>query len=171
LDISGIAPSAQFEISGNTCGATLAVRKTCKVSVAFTPTQLGAVTGTLTFTDNALNSPQTVPLSGTGIAQAALTPASYTFKETKVGDTSYAHKFTLRNNLPTTLTGISYSTTGPFAVSASTCGTTLNSEATCAISVTFTPTQTGAASGTLSVTDSANNSPQSSNLTGTGAVH
>jgi FG-GAP repeat/Abnormal spindle-like microcephaly-assoc'd, ASPM-SPD-2-Hydin len=168
LDISNIGASAEFEISGNTCGATLAARKTCKVSVTFAPTQFGAVTGTLTFTDNALSSPQTVTLSGTGIAQAALTPASYTFKETRVGDTSYVHKFTLRNNLPTTLTDISYSTTGPFAVSASTCGTNLNSKATCTISVTFSPTQTGTASGTLSVTDSANNSPQTSSMTGSG---
>ncbi len=39
LDISNIAASANFAVSSTTCGATLAVGKTCKVSVTFTPTQ------------------------------------------------------------------------------------------------------------------------------------
>jgi uncharacterized repeat protein (TIGR03803 family) len=101
-------------------------------------------------------------------AQATLTPATHTFPKTKVGDTSAAYKFTLKNNLPTTLTGISYSTAAPFAVSASTCSTTLESKKSCTISVTFSPTQTGTATGTLSVSDSANNSPQAASLSGTG---
>lgn len=63
---------------------------TCKASVTFRPTQLGALTDTLTFTDNASNSPQSVPVSGTGIVDAALTPASAMFAKTKVGATSAA---------------------------------------------------------------------------------
>jgi nucleoside-specific outer membrane channel protein Tsx len=168
LDISDIAASAGFAISANACGATLAAGKKCKVSVTFTPTQLGAVTGTLNFTDNASSGPLTVYLSGTGDEQATLTRTRYTFKETKVGDTSAAHEFTLKNNLPTTLTGISYSTKAPFAISSSTCKTTLNSKKSCTISVEFKPTQTGAATGTLNVNDSANNSPQTASLAGTG---
>jgi YVTN family beta-propeller protein len=170
LSIGSIAitSGSDFTISANTCGATLAADKTCKVSVDFAPTQLGAATSTLSFTDDASGSPQTVPLTGTGIAQATLTPASYTFKETKVGDTSAAYKFTLTNNLPTTLTGISYSTAAPFEVSASTCGTTLDSKKSCTISVKFTPTSEETFNGTLTVTDSANNSPQTSSLSGTG---
>lgn len=170
LDISNIAIAlgTNFAISNNTCGGTLAVNKTCKVSVTFTPTALGALADSLTFTDNATGSPQSVPLSGTGEAQATLTPASFTFNTTKVGRTSGAHAFKLKNNLPTTLTGISYSITGPFAVSSSTCSTTLASKEFCEIDVTFSPTQTGPASGTLTVNDSANNSPQSANLSGTG---
>jgi hypothetical protein len=170
LDISGIALTVgtNFTISSKTCGSTLAVNKTCKVSVTFTPTALGALSDTLSFTDNASGSPQTVSLSGTGVAQATLTPASHTFPKTKVGDTSAAYKFTLENNLPTTLTGISYSTAAPFAVSASTCGTTLDSKKSCTISVTFSPTANGKATGTLSVSDSANDSPQTASLAGTG---
>jgi hypothetical protein len=170
LSISGIslAQGTNFAISSNTCGATLNAGKSCKVSITFTPTQQGALTDMLTFTDNASTSPQTVPLSGTGEAQATLPPASYTFKETKVGDTSAAYKFTLKNNLPTTLTGISYSTAAPFTVSATTCGTTLDSNKSCTISVTFSPTSEETFTGTLTVTDSANNSPQTSTLSGTG---
>jgi type 1 fimbria pilin len=74
----------------------------------------------------------------------------------------------LRNNQPTALTGITYSTAPPFAISTSTCGTTLDSKKSCTISVTFSPTETGVATGTLTVTDSANDSPQTVTLSGTG---
>ncbi len=171
VNISSVAITAgnsYFAVSSNTCGATLNAGKNCKVKITFTPTQLAAETGTLTFTDNASGNPQTVSLSGTGVAQATLTPSSYTFPKTKVGSTSTAKTFTLKNNLPTTLTGISYSTKAPFTVSTSTCTTTLNSKKSCTISVTFSPTVTGTKTGTLTVNDSANNSPQTSSLTGTG---
>jgi len=39
--------------------ATLAVGKNCKMSVTFTPPSGSGCGGTLTLTDNALNSPQT----------------------------------------------------------------------------------------------------------------
>ncbi len=170
LNISSIAFTlgTNFTISGNTCKATLRGGAKCVVSVKFMPTQLGALTDILSFTDNAAGSPQTVALSGTGIAQATLSPSSYTFKTTKVGDTSAAQKFTLKNNLPTTLTGISYSTAAPFAISTSTCGATLDSKKSCTISVTFSPTGEETYTGTLTVNNSANDSPQTSSLTGTG---
>ena len=38
----------------------------CTVAVVFVPTQLGALTGTLIFVDDASNSPQTATLTGTG---------------------------------------------------------------------------------------------------------
>ena len=38
----------------------------CTVSVKFSPTVAGAVTGALTLTDSALTSPQSVTLTGTG---------------------------------------------------------------------------------------------------------
>jgi len=168
VTISSITVSANFAISSSTCGATLAAGAKCKVGVTFTPTVLGAVAGTLTFNDNAENSPQTVALSGTGIAPAALTPASATYVAQKVGTTSAAKTFTLTNNQTVALTGIAISTTGDFAVSAKTCGTSLAAKGKCTISVTFTPTQTGTRTGQLSVSDSASNSPQTSALKGTG---
>jgi hypothetical protein len=170
LTISGITISGNFAISKNKCGPPLKAGKKCFVDVTFTPSQPGVATGTLTFTDSAASSPQTVALSGTGIAQAALTPSSLTLAETEVGDTSDAEKVTLTNNLRIPLTGISYSTTGPFAVSTSTCPATLNANKDCTISVTFSPTQAGPATGTLTVTDSANNSPQTVSLSGTGTT-
>jgi subtilase family serine protease len=167
LDITGIIPSGDFAISANTCGATLGINATCKISVTFTPVQAGALTGAITISDNAPNSPQSVPLSGTGTAQATLTPASANFPKTTVGDTSAAKTFTLKNLQSVALTGISASTTGNFGVSATTCGSSLAAKSSCTISVTFSPTEVGTQTGTLQVNDSAV-SPQVSNLTGTG---
>ncbi|HLX84070.1 MAG TPA: choice-of-anchor D domain-containing protein [Terriglobales bacterium] len=168
LDISSITASTHFAVSSNTCGATLASGKTCKISVTFTPTQLGPLTGTLSFTDNAAGSPQTVPLSGAGITEAKLSPASAAYPKQKVGTTSTAKTFTLTNNQTVALTSIAISTTGDFAVSATTCTTSLPAKGKCTISVTFKPTAIGKRTGQLRVGDSANNSPQTSNLTGTG---
>ena len=70
LNITNIATSGDFARKAGPpktdCGSTLAAGATCTVRVTFTPTQKGARTGNLTFTDNAPNSPQQVPLSGTG---------------------------------------------------------------------------------------------------------
>jgi len=66
LTISDISASTPFAISSTTCGSTLATGKSCTVSVTFTPTALGEVKGTLSFTDDAPNSPQTASLTGTG---------------------------------------------------------------------------------------------------------
>jgi hypothetical protein len=168
LDISDISASTNFGISNNTCGATLAVNTTCKVSVTFTPTKLGPMSGKLSFTDSAPNSPQRVCLSGRGVVAATLIPTGFTYASQAVGTTSAAKTFILTNNQTVALTSIAISTTGDFAVSGTTCGTSLAAKGKCTISVTFTPTQTGTRRGQLSVNDSASNSPQTSKLTGTG---
>ena len=50
----------------NTCGTSLAVKKSCSISVTFTPTQTGTRLGALMISDNATGSPQSVSLSGVG---------------------------------------------------------------------------------------------------------
>jgi uncharacterized repeat protein (TIGR03803 family) len=168
LVFNNVAISGDFAVSASTCGATLAVAMKCRISVAFTPKQLGPLTGTLTITDNAANSPQTVALSGSGVLPVTLTPASATYPKRTVGTTSPPKTFTLTNYQTVTLDSIAIGTTGDFAVSATTCTTSLPSRGKCKISVTFTPTGTGTRTGQLSVSDSASNSPQTSSLTGTG---
>lgn len=168
LTISSIVPSADFAISANTCKSTLAAAGKCKVSLTFTPTGLGKVTGTLTFNDSAGSSPQIVTLTGTGVKPATLAPASLTYASQTVGTTSVAKSFTLTNYQTVTLTGIVISTTGDFAVSTTTCTTSLAAKKNCKISVVFSPLAKGTLTGTLEVTDGAVNSPQSSSLKGTG---
>jgi len=170
LNISNVVVSGDFAqtTSTNPCGSTLAVGQSCKIKVVFTPTQIGTRTGTLSIYDDAPNSPQTVPLSGTGEAPASLTPPTATYATRTVGTTSAPKTFTLTNHQSVALTGVLISTTGDFAVSGTSCGSSVVANGNCSISVTFTPTQTGTRTGTVQVSDSASNSPQVSNLTGTG---
>jgi hypothetical protein len=170
VNISSITASGDFHLitSAKPCGSTLAVGKNCKIDVTFSPTQTGTRTGTVTITDNASGSPQTVPLTGTGTVQATLTPTSKTFPATTVGSSSAAKTFTLTNKQNVALTGISSVGTGDFHVSGTTCGSSLGAKAKCTISVVFTPTATGTRTGQLQVSDSAAGSPQTSSLTGTG---
>jgi len=155
----------------NNCPATLAPGNKCTVNVTFTPSQLGSRSASLTFTDNAAGSPQTGPLTGKGVAQATQSPTSLTFAMQTVGTTSAAKNVTLTNNLPTTLTisGILFAGADPgdFAET-NTCDGSVPAKSKCTISVTFKPTATGARTATLAVSDSANNSPQTVSVTGTG---
>jgi kumamolisin len=75
LNITTIAASGDFalatvkktkKITPCVNGGTVAAGATCEIKVTFTPTQKGARTGDVTFTDNAANSPQQVALTGTG---------------------------------------------------------------------------------------------------------
>ena len=82
LTISNITVTGDFAETSN-CPGTLMPNANCYISVTFTPTAEGTRTGTLTITDNAPGSPQTVPLSGTGASDfvlgvAAGTPSSDT---------------------------------------------------------------------------------------------
>lgn len=151
---------------------TLAGRATCIILVAFAPTAVGAATGTLTVNDSAANSPQTMQLTGTGIAPVSFSPAAWTFPVQLVNTSSTAETFTFKNlqTVPLSITGIS--TSSNFAQT-STCPVSPNTLAaglSCTISVTFSPTVLGAAAGNLMVTDSASTSPQVIKLAGTGGL-
>ncbi len=58
--------AADFALSGTDCTATLAPGASCKIFVRFTPSAAGARGATLTLSNDAANSPQTVALTGTG---------------------------------------------------------------------------------------------------------
>jgi len=65
LNITAITASGDFSQT-NTCGTSLDAGKSCALAVVFAPTATGSRTGSLTLTDDAPDSPQTVTLSGTG---------------------------------------------------------------------------------------------------------
>jgi hypothetical protein len=61
--------SADFSLSSQ-CGSSLAVGSSCVIEVGFNPMAAGSRTATLSVSDNAANSPQSVALTGTGNAPA-----------------------------------------------------------------------------------------------------
>jgi subtilase family serine protease len=75
LNLTTIAISGEFalatvkqtkKVTPCVTGGTVAAGASCTFAVTFTPTQAGALTGDVTFTDNATGSPQQFSLSGTG---------------------------------------------------------------------------------------------------------
>ena len=73
LNISSIAMSgtnASDFAQTNTCGSSVAPGASCTLSITFTPAATGARSASITVTDNAVSSPQTVALTGTGTAPA-----------------------------------------------------------------------------------------------------
>jgi len=166
-----IAASGDFAQTNN-CPGSVAPTAGCTINVTFTPTAIGSRTGTLTLTDNAANSPQTVSLSGTGNgATATLSAPSLTFSSQQVGATSSGQSLTLQNNGNTALsiTSLTLGGSNPadFALN-QTCGNSVAAGNNCGLNVTFTPTARGTRSATVSIVDNAPDSPQTISLTGTG---
>ena len=80
LTSSVIALSSGFALAVTTCRKdAVPAGATCSLSVAFAPTSVGGVTGTLTITDPASSTPQIVNLSGTASAPVTLSASSLTF--------------------------------------------------------------------------------------------
>jgi Abnormal spindle-like microcephaly-assoc'd, ASPM-SPD-2-Hydin/Beta-propeller repeat len=158
-------------VPGGTCGASLAAGASCTVSVAFTPSVASAESAELVFTDTD-PTPQFATLTGTGTANApvvVLTPTSLDFGSQLVTTASSPAKtIMLKNNGNLVLNIASITSSGDFAET-NTCGASLAAGMTCTISVTFTPTATGARAGTITITDNANGSPRTVPLTGTGS--
>ncbi|HUI44199.1 MAG TPA: choice-of-anchor D domain-containing protein [Terriglobia bacterium] len=169
LAITSITSSGDFAQT-NTCGSSVAAGASCAINVTFTPTVAGSRNGSVTITDNAADSPQAVLLAGTGSAAPAvsLSVTSLNFVAQPVGTTATAQTVTVTNSGTANLTITSVAATGAFTQT-NTCGATLAPQGTCIASVAFAPTVAGTASGTLTLTDNAPNSPQSVSLGGSGS--
>ncbi len=86
LAITSIVASGDFAQT-NTCGTSLAAGAACMIPVTFTPTAGGTRNGTLTITDNAGDSPETVSLSGGG-ETVSITSSSPTLTVGSMGGSS-----------------------------------------------------------------------------------
>ena len=183
LSITSITASGDFAQTNN-CGSSVAEGASCTIKVTFAPTAAGSRTGTLTITDNAFNSPQTVSLTGTGTGTAVrLSATSLSFGAQLIGSSSLK-TVTLTNlgSTPLTISSLSVvsfalltalgTKAGDFAIESSSCmaGGSVAGLASCTINVAFKPTAAGVQSATLVIGDSDPSSPQTVNLRGTGTA-
>ena len=171
----------------NNCGRTLAAGRNCTISVTFRPKAQGALTATLDISNNATNAVAgvtRVTLNGTGAAPLpvlSVTPTSLAFGSVGLGVISGPRAVVVSNTgqgvltftggAVTTASNMTVQTAAAgFAVSNTTCGASLAPSSSCIINVTFTPTATGAKTGTLAIRT--NGSPATFNvsLTGTGTT-
>jgi len=175
LDITSIvlggADASSYDFA-NSCGSTLAAGANCLIHGHFAPTVDGLLTGTITITDNASGSPQTISVSGTGgLPTATLSATSLSFGTVPVGGTSASQSVTLTNNGQAALNITSIVLGGADASSydfANSCGSSLAVGANCSIHGHFGPTTTGTLTATITITDNASGSPQTIALSGTG---
>lgn len=107
---------------------------------------------------------------GGGGPAVSLSAIKLNFKKVPVGQTGGPLNVTLTNTGTATLNISSVTASGDYAISNNTCGAQVAAGANCKVSVTFTPTKTGARKGTLSFNDNAPGSPQTVALVGTGTL-
>jgi len=166
LTITNIVASGDFAQT-NTCTSPVSAGASCKFTITFNPTALGLRSGKITITDSANNSPQVINLSGNGVGGATTSVTDHNFWGTPVG-TSRGFKFYLVNNQTVPLNITSIVVTGADFSQTNHCTSPLAPGKFCDITTTFAPTVTGTRTGVLTITDSANNSPQTVTLTGIG---
>lgn len=173
LLISGIVYAGPTDfVESNNCPIapnTLAVQASCTISVTYTPTFVGSESGTITFNDNALPSPQTASVFGSSVSAAVptLTPSSLTFPTVLIGQSSTPQTATLTNAGTGPLGVESIYSYGDFPET-NNCPGSLAVGASCTLTVTFTPSQLGQEYGYVYInTDNAYNNISLS-MTGTG---
>jgi FG-GAP-like repeat/Abnormal spindle-like microcephaly-assoc'd, ASPM-SPD-2-Hydin len=152
----------------NNCPGSVPPNGSCQFSVTFSPTATGTRNATVSVSDNAPGSPQSVPLTGVGTpGVVSFSPTSLTFPDQVVFTTSPAQQVTLTNTGAGVLKINHISVPGPFSQT-NNCPSSLIPNGDCTVSVRFHPGNKGVFHGAISVTDNAPGSPQKVPLTGTG---
>ena len=176
IDVSASPPSVgDVFLFGPTACSTLTA---CAVSASI-PGPLCSVSAPCGGAHSSVNTTTTpfVPLlNGTATSTAPgaiLSPSTLTFATQLVGTSSAAQSITLKNYGTVTLAissfGFSGADPGDFAQT-QTCGSSLAPGASCAINITFKPTQPGSRTAMLTITDNSPGSPQNANLAGSDTV-
>jgi hypothetical protein len=159
-------------IAGNNCPENaIPPNGSCTITVTWMPSEGATIpaTGTVTITDNAQNQgTQTIGLTGGVTATVGIAPPTVGFGNQAINTTSAAQTITVTNTGTAVLTVPSVVVSSNFAETNTCTANPVAAGGTCTISVTFTPTAATAYSGTVSITDTATNSPQTVTLTGTG---
>jgi hypothetical protein len=173
--LGGANPSDFQLTAATTCGSTLAAQSSCTISAQFDPQAIGSRTATLNFSGTPDTTQPSVNLTGTGVLQVTVSPATLAFGSQGLNSPTNAMTVTVQNNT-SSQTSLNFSIGGvnpnDFQLSpASTCnGNTLAAQSTCTISVQFDPQATGSRSATLNFSGTPDTTQPSVSLTGTGVL-
>jgi len=173
LNIASVVATGNYAESDNCVSSSpIAPGGTCTISVTFTPTVSGTLTGQVTVTDDAPGSFQVVNMTGAGAAPAVtLAPTSLKFTGL-AGSTTAAKTVKLTNSGVGPLTISSIVASGDYAETDNCVSSSpLAQGASCTISVTFSPSVTGTVPGAITVSDNGvNGAPHRIPLSGVGQV-
>ena len=176
ITLSGIDPS-QFALS-DTCHSPTVIQpgNFCSINLTFAPTAPGLQQATVMITDNAPGSPQSVTLTGTAVAPpppapaVTVTPNPVSFPTITQGATSNPIMIAVTNSGNATLNISSVvlggNNSSDFSMTSG-CGGAYPANTGCVIAMTFTPLAAGQRSAIISISDDAQNSPQSIQVSGT----
>ncbi|MFH1566748.1 MAG: choice-of-anchor D domain-containing protein [Gemmatimonadota bacterium] len=168
LDVTSVT-SSDGQFTPDATNFTIAAGGNSTVNVTFAPSGAGAQTATLTVVHNAVGSPATVPLSGTGtVPLISVAPGSLAFGNVVVGAAA-SLLLTVTNDGDANLSVSGTSADDAFFAATPT-GYTVAPGASRTVTVTFTPSATGARAATLSIAHNAAGSPTTVALTGTGTA-
>jgi sugar lactone lactonase YvrE len=169
LDFSGMTASNGF-VDTTDCPAGLIAGSSCTIFVSFAPSVTGPANASLTLTDNSgnLGSQQMVGLTGLATSPVAyVVPGSLLFPAQVVNVSSAAQSVVLMNTGTGPMQVSNVMAAAPFSQT-NNCSAAIAPGGACTVLVSFRPTATGSATGTLSVTGNAGT--QTVNLTGTGTT-
>ena len=175
LTISQITPGgAGYSVSGFTLPVTLAAGASTSFTVSFAPSTTGSASGNISLVSNASSTAASLPLTGTGAAApvAQLTASSPTanFGSVTVGsNATQSLSVTNTGNVSVTISQVSTSGAA-FSLSGVNVPLTLNPGQSSTYVAQFAPTSTGNASGQITFTSNASNSPALISLSGTGVA-
>jgi Abnormal spindle-like microcephaly-assoc'd, ASPM-SPD-2-Hydin len=174
--LSVTSGNGSFAVSNNGCaGATVAAGNGCTATVTFTPNAVGGRTGDVTVTDDAGDSPQDVPLSGTGTSpNVSIMPASISFGSLTVGKQGPPHTITVTDtgngDMSITTVKIAGTNVHSFVKTSDNCAnsTVTANGGTCTIDVAFYPHAAGALTAQLQISDNVAGGLQTVTFSGTG---
>jgi hypothetical protein len=173
LTISAAQASApEFSLSAPPLPLTVAAGQSATLSLTFTPSGAGDVTGTISIGSNASDGAVSLSLSGTGVTPGSLTasPASLAFGSVTLG-TSQQASATLTNTGGTSVTISQAATAGAgFTLSGLVIPVTLQAGQSANFTVTFAPQSAASVTGSLTVTSNAPNPTLIVPLSGTGSA-
>jgi len=163
---------SSFTLTGLTLPLTLGAGQSVTFSVVFAPQSAGTFSGSVAFTSDGSNPTLNLPLSGTGVTQGTLTsnPTSLAFGNVQVGNNASLSE-TLTNTGGSSLTISATTASGSgFSLNGLSLPLTLTAGQSTSFTVLFSPTASGAASGTVSITSNGSNPNLSIPLSGTGVT-
>jgi hypothetical protein len=145
---------AGYSVTGLITPTTVAAGQSTSFSAQFAPATAGSLSGTVSITSNAANSPATVALSGTGVAASvtvSANPANLSFGNVNAGATS-AKSVTLTNNGNTSMTLSQITVNGKDVhVSGITTPAIIAAGKTAVLNVSFTPASAESVTGNITV--------------------
>ncbi len=168
LNVGSIVATGDFAQTNN-CPASVALGAGCQILVTFTPTAGGALTGAITITDNAADSPETIVLTGSGYTTTAtVSPSTLQFASTQAATTTAAQTVKITNTGANAMQMYGVTVSANFTQT-NNCSS-IAPQASCSVNVTFSPKASGILTGSLSLNDNASGNPQLIALTGTGVA-